>query len=131
MWRGEKDLKGKTVLLLAEQGLGDTIQFVRYAPLVAALGAKVIVGVQPRLRRWWRPFRAFHWCSAMASRCRDSTCIVRMLSLPLAFATELATIPANIPYLRPVEERLANGARDCLTTVACVSEFVGPATASI
>ena len=49
MWRGEKDLQGKTVFLLAEQGLGDTIQFVRYAPLVAELGAKVILGVQTPL----------------------------------------------------------------------------------
>ena len=50
MWRGETDIAGKTVLLVDEQGLGDTIKFVRYAPLVADLGARVIVGVQPPLK---------------------------------------------------------------------------------
>jgi tetratricopeptide (TPR) repeat protein len=50
MWRGETDLRGKTVFLLAEQGLGDTINFMRYAPMIADLGAKVILGVQPPLK---------------------------------------------------------------------------------
>ena len=48
MWLGETDLCGKTVFLLAEQGLGDTMQFMRYAPMVANLGAKVILGVKSR-----------------------------------------------------------------------------------
>ena len=50
MWRGERDIEGKTILLVHEQGLGDTIQFVRYAPLVADLGARVVVGTQPPLK---------------------------------------------------------------------------------
>ena len=50
LWLGDKSLAGKTILLLAEQGLGDTVQFLRYAPLVAALGAKVILGVQTPLK---------------------------------------------------------------------------------
>src|SRR5581483_8928355 len=49
-WRGEEDLQGKTIFLMGEQGLGDTIHFVRYAPMVAALGAKVILGVQRPLK---------------------------------------------------------------------------------
>jgi tetratricopeptide (TPR) repeat protein len=49
LWLGEQSLDGKTILLHAEQGLGDTIQFVRYAPLLAARGAKIVLEVQPEL----------------------------------------------------------------------------------
>ncbi len=48
-WRGETDIAGRSILLQAEQGLGDTLQFIRYAPLVATLGARVVVRVQPTL----------------------------------------------------------------------------------
>ena len=51
LWLGEQSLDGKTILLHAEQGLGDTIQFVRYAPLLAARGAKIVLEVQPELVR--------------------------------------------------------------------------------
>ena len=50
-WDGVSDLRGKRVLLASEQGLGDTIQFSRFARLVADRGASVILGVEPRLRR--------------------------------------------------------------------------------
>jgi tetratricopeptide (TPR) repeat protein len=99
-WLGEADLAGKTILLTEEQGLGDTIQFCRYAPLVAQRGARVILEVPPQLTRLaagltgiaqavetGRPLPAF-----------DLHC--PLLSLPLAFKTELATIPAAIPYLK-------------------------------
>jgi tetratricopeptide (TPR) repeat protein len=52
LWTGEQAVGGKTLLLHAEQGFGDTIQFVRYAPSVAALGAKVVLEVQPELVRF-------------------------------------------------------------------------------
>src|SRR5262249_17388754 len=50
LWLGREPIEGKTILLHAEQGLGDTIQFCRYAPLVAARGARVVLEVQPALR---------------------------------------------------------------------------------
>ena len=95
------------MLLLAEQGLGDAIQFVRYAPLVAALGAKVLLGVQPSAHcaDGNRSGRFAGVSDGEALPDFDLYC--PLLSLPLAFATELATIPANIPYIRPQEERIA------------------------
>ncbi|MDI9335555.1 MAG: tetratricopeptide repeat-containing glycosyltransferase family protein, partial [Gammaproteobacteria bacterium] len=50
LWQGERNLLGKTILLYHEQGLGDTIQFFRYVPWLAGLGAKVIVGLPSHLR---------------------------------------------------------------------------------
>jgi tetratricopeptide (TPR) repeat protein len=100
LWLGESDIVGKTILLTEEQGLGDTIQFCRYAPLLAQHGARVILEVPPQLTRLaaslsgvaqvvetGRPLPAF-----------DLHC--PLLSLPLAFGTELATIPSAIPYLK-------------------------------
>ena len=107
MWRGEKDLHGKTVFLLAEQGLGDTINFVRYAPLVAALGARVILGVQPPLKAVAATVPGVSLVLSDGEVLPDFDLHSPLLSLPLAFETELATVPINIPYLRPFEERLA------------------------
>jgi hypothetical protein len=106
-WRGDVPLAGRTILLHAEQGFGDTIQFVRYAPLVAARGATVVLEVQ-------RPLATLLHGIAGVSRlvCRgealpefDLHC--PMASLPLAFATTLDTVPARLPYLRPPAERIA------------------------
>jgi tetratricopeptide (TPR) repeat protein len=107
LWLGKEPIAGKTILLHSEQGLGDTIQFVRYAPLLVARGANVLLVVQPPLQTLigsvpgvsgvfvdGEPLPAF-----------DVHC--PLLSLPLAFGTELATVPANIPYLRPYAERTA------------------------
>jgi tetratricopeptide (TPR) repeat protein len=106
LWRGETPIAGKSILLHAEQGFGDTIQFIRYAPLLAERGAKVICEVQPQLR-------------SLLSRLDDIDVIAEgeplprfdlqcpMLSLPLAFGTRAETIPASIPYLTASADRLA------------------------
>ena len=85
----------------AEQGLGDTLQFVRYVPLVAARGGKVILEVQPRLHRLLAqtPGAAEVICRDEALPEFDWQC--PLLSLPLALCTEFDTIPAQIPYLYP------------------------------
>jgi len=101
LWRGDTPLEGKTILLHAEQGFGDTLQFVRYAPLVAARAAMVFLEVQPELVRLLSPLSG---AEAVISRgaplpAFDLHC--PLMSLPLAFGTEPGTIPANVPYISP------------------------------
>jgi len=107
LWRGKEDLRGKTVFLQAEQGLGDTINFMRYAPLVASLGAKVILGVQAPLKSiaWTVPGVSLVLSDGEALPDFDLYC--PLLSLPLAFETEITTVPTNIPYVLPHKDRLA------------------------
>ncbi len=100
LWKGES-LEGSRILLYAEQGMGDTLQFVRYVPLVAERGGKVVLEVQPRLHRLLA-----HTPGAAEVICRDEALPefdwqCPLLSLPLALGTELNTIPAPIPYLYP------------------------------
>ena len=107
LWRGEQDLAGKTILLHAEQGFGDTIQFVRYAPLVAARGATVILEVQPALKRLLAATPGVAGVFARGEPLPAFDCHCPLLSLPLAFATDAATIPANIPYVAPAADGVA------------------------
>jgi tetratricopeptide (TPR) repeat protein len=107
LWLGEFPLARKTILVYAEQGLGDTIQFARYVPLLARAGAKVILEVPAELK-------------SLLSRVAGVTAIVArgealpafdvqcsLGSLPLAFKTELASVPADVPYLTANEDRVA------------------------
>jgi tetratricopeptide (TPR) repeat protein len=107
MWRGEKVLEGKTILLVAEQGLGDTIQFARYAPLVAALGAKVLLGVRPSLTALMATVPGVSHVYGGGETLPDFDLYCPLLSLPLAFETRLSTIPSRVPYIRPSEDRIA------------------------
>jgi tetratricopeptide (TPR) repeat protein len=99
LWRGAENIAGKTILLHAEQGYGDTLQFCRYVPLVADLGAGVILEVPRALRELMRtlPGAARIICDGDPLPAFDLHC--PLLSLPLAFDTQLETIPAQIPYL--------------------------------
>ena len=63
LWRGEQPIAGKTILLYCDEGLGDSIQFARYVPMVAALGARIILGVRPAdpaASGWHRRGRGMH-----------------------------------------------------------------------
>jgi tetratricopeptide (TPR) repeat protein len=106
LWLGAESLKDKTILLIAEQGLGDSIHFVRYAPLVAALGARVILGVQSPLKALAATVPGVAQVLGDGEPLPPVDFHCPLLSLPLAFQTELATVPANIPYLRAPDERL-------------------------
>ena len=101
LWLGERPIRGKTILLHAEQGYGDTIQFVRYAPLVAELGAKVFLEVQPELVRLLSQIRGVEVIVARGEPLPVCDFHCPLLSLPLAFDTTLETIPGDVPYIRP------------------------------
>jgi tetratricopeptide (TPR) repeat protein len=93
LWLGVEPLKDKTILLYAEQGLGDTIQFCRYVSYVAQLGAKVIVEVQRPLLRLLKNLEGASQVIAMGDQHPEFDFQCPLLSLPLAFKTELSSIP--------------------------------------
>jgi tetratricopeptide (TPR) repeat protein len=99
VWLGDFPLAGKTILLHAEQGLGDTLQFCRYAPLVAAQGAKVILEVPKELRRLLATLDGVAELVEAGQALPPFDCHAPLLSLPLAFRTDLASIPCATPYL--------------------------------
>ncbi len=107
LWLGKESLDGKTILLHAEQGFGDTLQFVRYAPLLAGRGAKVVLEVQRELVRLLTCLPGITAVVAHGTPLPGFDFHCPLLSLPLAFATELATIPADIPYVAPANDDVA------------------------
>ena len=107
LWLGEYPLARKTILLHAEQGLGDTIQFARYAPLLARAGAKVMLEVQPELKTLLADLEGVSACHARGETLPAYDVHCPLGSLPLALKTEPGNIPADIPYLRADEAHLA------------------------
>jgi len=106
-WLGGELPRGRTILLHAEQGLGDTIQFARYAPLVARSGAQVILEVQPPLETLMSSLGGISVITSRGKPLPQFDVHCPLLSLPLAFGTELDTIPADVPYIVAPEARLA------------------------
>jgi len=107
LWLGEFPLGRKTILLHAEQGLGDTIQFARYVPLLARGGARVVLEVQPELKKPFASLEGAAVCSARGETLPAYDVHCPLGSLPLALKTEAANIPATIPYLRADDARIA------------------------
>ena len=106
LWSGMQLPKGR-IMLIADQGFGDTLQFCRYIPMVAALCSEVVVGCAEELRKLvstvpgvgrsfngWREIPGFSAYNLLSS-------------LPFIFGTTATTIPASIPYLRPDTARVA------------------------
>jgi len=90
---------GKTLLIHAEQGLGDTLQFCRYAALAASRGLRVILEVQKPLQRLLGSLAGPQSVIARGDALPHFDTQALMLSLPHLFGTTLQTIPATIPYL--------------------------------
>lgn len=106
-WDGMGEISGKRFLTYAEQGLGDTIQFSRYALLLAARGARVVLSVQEGLRALLRTLGSNVEVIGATERPTGIELQCPLLSLPLLFGTRLETIPAPCPYLQPQPERVA------------------------
>jgi Flp pilus assembly protein TadD len=97
-WRGEP-AEGRTLLIHAEQGFGDTVQFCRYAALAAARGPRVILEVQQPLVRLLRGLAGADLVVGRGDELPEFDLHCPMLSLPLAFETTIETIPGAVPYL--------------------------------
>jgi hypothetical protein len=100
-WRGETVPEGTTILLHAEQGFGDTLQFFRYFSLLSARGANVLVEVQPALK----PLFPGVFARGETLPPFDLQC--PMMSLPLAFSTRIENIPPPLPLAVPADRRAA------------------------
>jgi tetratricopeptide (TPR) repeat protein len=99
-WRGEP-LDGRTLLIQAEQGFGDTLQFVRFVPLVAQTSGRVVLEVQPQLLPLIAPFAqaARVTLIAQGSPRPAADLLCPLLSLPLMLGTTLDALPGRKPYL--------------------------------
>jgi tetratricopeptide (TPR) repeat protein len=110
LWLGRDDIAGKTVLLHAEQGFGDTLQFVRYVPLLAQRGATIILEVQAGLKNLLSATAGAALVVGRGEPLPPFDLHCPLLSLPLAFGTQVDTIPANVPYIAADPHRVAHWA---------------------
>jgi tetratricopeptide (TPR) repeat protein len=105
LWGGEP-LAGRTILLHAEQGLGDTIQFIRYVPLVKERGGRVVVECQRLLLPLLANVAGIDQLLALGDLLPPFDVQAPLLSIPGIMGTTLDTIPARVPYLAPDPERV-------------------------
>jgi tetratricopeptide (TPR) repeat protein len=105
-WRGIDDLAGKTILLHHEQGFGDTLQFCRYVPKVVERAGRVIFEVPKALRTLMQSLPGPMQIIARDDPLPDFDVHCPLLSLPLAFATRLETVPSQIPYLSAPADKI-------------------------
>lgn len=110
-WLAAASPQGSTVLLWAEQGLGDTIQFFRYAGVVAGLGAKVLLEVQPALKSLLSTIPGPAAIYAQGETIPDFDFHSPLLSVPMLLGTDFRNIPADVPYIRANREKVEKFSR--------------------
>lgn len=98
-WTGNFDVSGKTILLHNEQGLGDAIQFSRYATQLKSLGANILLEIEEPLYELFRNFKEVSQLIIKGSRLPKFDCHAPLMSLPMAFKTHASTIPSQPRYL--------------------------------
>jgi tetratricopeptide (TPR) repeat protein len=104
-WQGEA-FEGRTLLLFAEYGMGDVLQFVRYLPMVAAKGSSIVLQVQPALAPLLRTMSGVT-VIPRGEPLPPFDLQLPMMDLPRLFGTTLDTIPTGIPYLHADPARTA------------------------
>ena len=103
-WFGEEPIAGKTILLHSDEGFGDTIQYARYAAMVAKRGARVILEVASALQPLLTGMEGVALCVSRDEALPDLDLHCPLSGLPLAFKTRLETIPAARSYLPPLPD---------------------------
>ena len=106
LWLGRESLRGRTILLHSEQGIGDTLQFCRYVRLLAEQGAKVVLEVQAPVHSLLQDLEGTVQVLARGAALPAFDCHCPLLTLPLAFGTDLSNIPHHFPYVRCDPSRL-------------------------
>jgi tetratricopeptide (TPR) repeat protein len=106
-WDGSQPLDGKTILLHGEQGLGDSIQFCRYAALVAARGGRVVLEIDKPLMALFAPLEGVSEIIESDAPLPVIDFHCPLMSLPMAFGTEIDSIPAAPSYLVAEERKIA------------------------
>jgi tetratricopeptide (TPR) repeat protein len=104
LWRGDTEIANQTILVHAEQGFGDSLQFCRYVPILARL-ASVVLDVPRPLLRLLSSLDCNVQIVARGDDLPPFDAWIPMLSLPLAFHTTLASVPSAVPYLRADPEQ--------------------------
>jgi len=107
-WRGEQTLRGKKLLIYAEQGLGDSIQFVRFVPFLAELGATVYLAVQAPLFELFKCIQGVHQLLVLGHALPEIDLACPLMSLPLALGLTSAEQFESEPYLEAQELRVLN-----------------------
>jgi len=106
LWLGDDSLAKKTILLHAEQGLGDTLQFCRYSSLVKKLGARVLLEVPKSLKELLKDLEGVDELIEAGKQLPTFDYHCPLLSLPLAFKTKLDTIPFSKAYLKADQNKI-------------------------
>jgi len=111
LWDGAP-LSGRTVLLFAEQGIGDAVQFIRYAPLVKERGGNVLLACSPRLHPLLASCPGIDRLVSPDGSLPPFDTWIPLLSLPRIFGTTLECVPAEVPYLRADPGRVERWRRE-------------------
>jgi ADP-heptose:LPS heptosyltransferase len=99
LWTGRRSLKDRSILVHTEQGLGDAIQFMRYVPMLAERGAKVVLELPTALLPLVRSLKGLDSVIEYGAVAPRTDFQIPLLSLPLAFGTTLESVPSAVPYL--------------------------------